>query len=188
MRDLNRQIFGIALGVIGLMFLLVNNHLLWFGWGAIWPVFLMLAGVFFLKVFSTQREDMLLFLGVLFLASGVFFFLFSASILSWSALEFLWPTFPLIGGIALLAVSAVSQRATMSVVVGVAAVVFAAVSYLYTGGGIPSRISAPLVRLWPLVLIASGVLIFLRSRGEGEPQAPVAAEGSTTGDDPPSNG
>lgn len=161
----NSEIFGIFLTVLGVLFLLVNNRLVWFGWDALWPTIPLLIGLFMLRDYHARRSPGQLFRGSLLVLFGVFFFLFSAGILSWQSMEALWPTIPLIIGISLLILSAASSEAP-PVIFGVVLIAFAIVSYLAAGEVIERRISEPFVRVWPLALVGAGVLIYLRGKRE----------------------
>ena len=184
----NQEIFGIFLALLGLLFLLVNNNLLWFGWETLWPAIPFLLGIFLLRVFVARRQPRQLFLGLFLVQFGVFFFLFTSGIRPWESMESLWPTIPLIIGISLLAVSGV-EPASSALVIGLFFVIFSIVSYLSESGAIASRMSEPFVRIWPLVLVVAGVLVYLRARGarisdRGESRADSA--GHTSGTTPDS--
>jgi len=157
---------GIFLISLGALFLLLNNGLLWFGWEAVWPIFPALVGLFLLKVFVGRRKPRQLFTGVFLLLIGVFFFCFTLGIFSWEKMSVLWPTFPLILGASLLALAGVGRHTSSALVVGLAMILFSVLAYMSTSGAIRPRISEPLSRLWPLVLVAAGVLVYLRARKE----------------------
>jgi hypothetical protein len=161
----NSEILGAFLTILGLLFLLVNNHLVWFGWDALWPTIPFLIGVFLLRDYYARRRPGQLLFGSLLALFGIFFLLFSAGILSWESMRALWPTIPLIIGISLLILSAASSEAP-PVIFGVLLVVFAIVAYLAVGEAIDRRITEPFVRVWPLALVGAGVLIYLRGRRE----------------------
>jgi fucose permease len=78
----------------------------------------------------------------------------------------LWPFFPLIAGIALLALGATGDKPGSALVIGIAAVVAAVVCFWAVRDSSDSRVLAPIVRLWPLVLVVAGVLIFNRAKKE----------------------
>ncbi|UCG50845.1 MAG: hypothetical protein JSW58_11645 [Candidatus Latescibacterota bacterium] len=160
----HREIFGIVLALVGLLFLLVNNGLMWFGWGAIWPAFPLLIGVFVLKLYATGRKPEQLFFGLLATGLGIFFFLFSSGAMSWGAMGTLWPVILLLVGIALLALSASGDRPLPALVVGLAVVIGGVFGFLATTGVLGARVLVPIVRLWPLVLIAAGALVFYQAR------------------------
>ncbi|NIM20156.1 MAG: hypothetical protein GTO51_07980 [Candidatus Latescibacteria bacterium] len=164
-RERQKQILGVILVIIGLLFLFVSNHIL-LGWEDVWPLFPLLGGAFFLKLYSVRKESELLFVGTAFLLIGVFFILFTFHILDWTDMGALWPTFPLIGGISFLAVFATRAHPTSPLIVGIAAVFFALVGYLYTGSVISKRAADPFVRLWPLILVVAGIVVYLRAKQE----------------------
>lgn len=160
----NKEVLGILLALVGLLFLLVSNHLLWFGWDAVWPLFLVLAGGFLLKIFSDRKGPDHLFGGLTLLFLGMFFMIFTTGIRSWNGLAALWPTMPMIVGISLLAMAVMKKHSNTPLVIGIVLVGLSIACYMYTAGTISPRVATPFIRLWPLVLIASGVLIFMRSR------------------------
>ncbi|MEE9270018.1 MAG: hypothetical protein V3V49_07130 [Candidatus Krumholzibacteria bacterium] len=160
----NQEVFGIFLAVLGLLFLLVNNNLLWFGWEVLWPTMPFLLGLFLLRVYAARRKPRQLFLGSFLVQFGLFFFIFSSGILPWESMDDLWPTITLITGISLLAVSGVVEPASSALVIGLFFVIFSIVSYLSNSGAIASHLSEPFVRIWPLALVVAGVLVFLRAR------------------------
>ena len=57
-----RKVTGVGLIVIGVLFLLVSNNL-WLGWGNVWPLFPILAGMLFLRVYARNRTPEILFGG-----------------------------------------------------------------------------------------------------------------------------
>ena len=186
----NQEIFGIFLALLGLLFLLVNNNLLWFGWEVLWPAIPFLLGLFLLRLFVAQRKPGQLFLGSFLVQYGVFFFLFTSGIRPWESMESLWPTIPLMTGISLLAVSGVVESASSALVIGLFFVIFSVVSYLSESGAIASRMSEPFVRIWPMALVLAGVLVFLRARGariSGRGESSANATGHTSGTTPDSS-
>lgn len=171
----NREILGIFLAGLGLLFLLVNNGLLWFGWEAIWPLFPLIGGVFLLKVYASGRAPEQLFAGLVMSGLGAFFFVFSTGMLPWGEMRILWPFFPLIAGIGLLALGATGDRPGAALVVGLAAVIAAVVCFWAVRGSSGSRVLTPLIRLWPLVLIVAGWLVYSRAKRERLDAVPAGA-------------
>jgi hypothetical protein len=96
----------------------------------------------------------------------VFFFIFSTGILPWRALTEFWPFFPLIAGIGFLALAGTGERTTSSLVLGIAAVLVAVLGFWTVQGRGGDRVLAPLIRLWPAVIILAGALVFHRARRE----------------------
>lgn len=162
----NPKALGIFLIALGVLFLLLNNGLLWFGWEVVWPIFPLLIGLSLLKVFAGRRKPRQLFTGVFLLLLSLFFFGFTLGIFPWEKMFELWPTFPLILGVSLLALAGVDRHTSSALVVGLAMILFSVLAYMSAGGAIRPRISEPLSRLWPLVLVGAGSLVFLRARKE----------------------
>jgi len=178
----NSEAFGIFLGFLGLLFLLVNNKLVWFGWDALWPLVPLLLGVFMLRDYRARRNPRQLFRGTLLMQFGIFFFIFSSGILSWETMHKLWPMIPLIIGLSLIVLSA-SETDAPPMLFGIVLIVFAVVSFLAYSEVIEPRISAPFVRIWPLALVGAGVLIYLRGRKERlEGQGPPPSSKPDAGD------
>ena len=73
-----QEMFGIFLAILGSLFALVNNNLLWFGWDALWPTIPFLIGLLLLRIYAGRRKPRQLFVGSLLAQFGVFFFLFSS--------------------------------------------------------------------------------------------------------------
>ena len=159
-----QEVLGILFIVLGVLFILVINGLMWFGWEALWPAFPLLIGLFLLRIFVVRRKPRQLFLGTFLTLFSVFFFTFSSGIRGWETMAALWPTFPLITGISLIAVAGVSRDTSSPLVIGLGFIVFAIMGYLGTGGVVSSRLSEPIRRFWPLVLVGVGVLVYLRGR------------------------
>jgi len=163
--DRKRKLTGAGLIVIGVLFLLVSNNI-WLGWGNVWPLFPILAGMLFLRVYARSRTPEMLFGGVATLLMGVFLLFFSLNIVPWSRMDALWPVIPGIAGAALLGVAA-HQRGTGPLITGVIIILFAFLGLLHVTGVIDQRVIAPFIRLWPLVLVAAGIVL-LRTRPAGE--------------------
>lgn len=163
--DRKRKLTGAGLIVIGVLLLLVSNNL-WLGWGNVWPLFPILAGMMFLQVYARNKSPEMLFGGVATLLMGVFLLFFSLGIFSWSHMDSLWPVIPGVAGAALLGVAA-HQRGTGPLISGVVVILFAFLGLLHETGVIDQRVIAPFIRLWPLVLVVAGVVL-LRTRPAAE--------------------
>lgn len=164
--DNKRKVTGIGLIVIGVLFLLVSNNI-WLGWGNVWPLFPILAGMMFLRVYKRNRTPEILFGGVATLLMGVFMLFFSLGIFPWTRMESMWPVIPAIAGISLLAMATAHFRSTASLIMAVVIILFAFLGFLHEGGVINQRVVAPFIRLWPLVLVVAGATL-LRTRPAGE--------------------
>lgn len=161
-----RKFTGIGLIVIGVLFLMVSNDIL-LGWVNVWPLFPILAGMLFLRVYARGKTPEMLFGGISALLMGVFLLFFSLGIFTWSRMEVLWPVMPAIAGIGLLAVAATHHGTTASLIIGVVVILFAFLGFLREGGVINERVVSPFIRLWPLVLVVAGITM-LRTRPKGE--------------------
>jgi hypothetical protein len=161
-----RKVTGVGLIVIGVLFLLVSNNI-WMGWGNVWPLFPILAGMLFLRVYARNRTPEILFGGVATLLMGLFLLFFSMGIFPWSRMDSMWPVIPTIAGISLLAMAAAHYRSTASLIMAVVIILFAFLGFLHEGGFINQRVVAPFIRLWPIVLVVAGATL-LRTRPAGE--------------------
>ena len=182
--DRKRKLTGAGLIVIGLLFLLVSNNV-WLGWANVWPLFPILGGMLFLRVYSRGKTPEMLFGGIATLLMGVFLLFFSLNIFPWSRMDTLWPVIPAIGGVALLAVASAHFRGTGSLITGVVFILFAFLGILHEAGVINQRVISPFIRLWPLVLVVAGVTL-LRTKPAGEDADMKAIrEALEPPDDPP---
>jgi hypothetical protein len=163
-----RKVTGVGLIVVGALFLLVANHVL-IGWEHVWPLFPIAAGVLLLRAFRTGGGANQLVAGLVGVFLGAFLLLFSVGILEWATMGVLWPTIPLVVGLALLASQpARSERGNLFLEIGI--VLFGLIALLFTTETIGPRVAAPFVRLWPLVLIVAGIVI-LKMRADVVPGA-----------------
>ena len=125
---------GIVLILVGLWFLLDRLGLDLPGIGQLWPVFPMLGGLALIAgyVLGRETDPGVLVPGVGGLLVGVFFLLITIGPLRWPDLEYLWPVFPLIGGVTFGVVWLASGRrnsgvlvpAGMGIAVGVVGLLF----------------------------------------------------------------
>jgi hypothetical protein len=70
----------------------------------VWPILPVIGGLFFYLGFLVNpRAYGLVFPGTLFFLCGLFFLPFSLGLLEWESMERLWPVFPLIMGLAFVA-------------------------------------------------------------------------------------
>lgn len=144
---------GISLIALGIAFITAQ----WLGWDRIWPLFPVLGGLGLLVsyVLTGFKDEGLVFLGVLALFVGLFFFGFTLGFWEWDQMRDLWPVFPLIGGVAFIALF-LAQRArdVGSLGVGLAAMIVGVAGLAFTYG----FVSGDIWRYWPVLLILMGVL------------------------------
>ncbi len=90
---------GILLIILGIIFLLPNFTSL--QWQGIWPLFVLLPGVWFLVLYFTDRtkEGLLIPAAVLTVSGGVMLY---CALTSWTAMADLWPLFIMAPGIGFL--------------------------------------------------------------------------------------
>ncbi|RPI49353.1 MAG: hypothetical protein EHM56_12500 [Chloroflexi bacterium] len=144
-----------GLGLIGLGIAFVVAQ--WIGWDRIWPLFPVLGGIGFLAWYALTgfKDEGLVFVGIMALLVGLFFFGFTLGFWEWGQMGDLWPVFPLIGGVAFLALFfAERTRDVGTLGVGCAALIVGVVGLAFTYGLVGSDIW----RFWPLLLILMGVL------------------------------
>jgi hypothetical protein len=145
----------LGLGLIGLGIIFMLG--LWIGWEKIWPIFILAGGVASVVGYAVSgfRESGLVFLGVGAILVGLFFFGFSLGYWDWSDMAWLWPVFPIIGGIAFVALFFADRgRDTGTLGVGCAAFMLGIAGLaVYLG-----LVGREIVRLWPLLLVFLGVV------------------------------
>lgn len=178
-----RPSFGIAITLIavGLFFLL--RELGVFGdrslsFEELWPGILVLAGAAFLIQFflGGTRDPGFVFVGTAAFLLGLFFFLFTLNVelpfstneligpITWNEMEYLWPAFPIIGGIAFVAMSIFSRESDVFWV-GIVAILVGIVAFAFTLGIADG--ADELVKYWPLLLILLGGGMLLRQLFSG---------------------
>jgi len=176
---------ALVLIVLGLWFLMGNLDVKLPGIDAMWPIFPMGAGLWFLVGYVFDRRDPgLIFVGLAATLIGAFFFLFTFGIplpvdrmqegVRWSDMDRLWPTFVVIGGLSFLALFLAQPHHEWGVFsVGAVAVIVGCVAFLFTLGRLTGDIGLMLVKLWPLLLVIAGLAALLQAIF-GRPRSPKA--------------
>lgn len=176
MRD--RPSIGLALVLIllGVFFLLSNIGVLEdleLDIDELWPAFVVLAGLAFLLQFLVggTRDPGLVFVGTAAILLGLFFFLFTLNVelpfefenlrgpIDWDDSEVLWPVYPLIGGVAFVAL-AIFGRDRGALGVGLVAIAVGVIALPFTLGG--GENWEEFARFWPVLLILVGAWQLLR--------------------------
>jgi len=87
-------LFGLFLLFIGTLLILANFGVIEIAWDNIWPLFLLIAGIFFEAGYFVSRKDAgLLVPGGILITYGL---LFSVNVIyGWYLMDNLWPIFPL---------------------------------------------------------------------------------------------
>jgi hypothetical protein len=142
---------GLGLIALGIALLVAQ----WIGWGEIWPLFPLLAGLSFWGgyVATGFKDGGLVFVGTTATLIGLFFFGFTLGYWEWAEMSTLWPVFPLIGGVAFF-ILFLAERDLGALAVGCIALTVGLVGLAVTFGFVGSDI----VKLWPLLLVFGGLV------------------------------
>ena len=161
-------LFGALLVVMGAVLLLWTNGLLP-SFGALWPLLLLIAGIWQLdySLVSDGREATVL-TGMVFTLSGIFVLLRTTGLLE---VEFqrIWPVFMTIAGVSLLAYSFTRQRGHQAVLMvpSVAIVILSLLFLLFSLDILRVSFIDFVSRWWPMLLVLLGAIFLYR----GVPQA-----------------
>ncbi|MFO8064069.1 MAG: DUF5668 domain-containing protein [Spirochaetia bacterium] len=150
-----------------LVFILLGTALLLWnlglvpGFESLWPVLLILLGIWFLyEGYFRHRRDAYVFIGMFILLLGVFL-LAAAAFVSSVAISTIWPVFMTITGLSLFAYGMRRTEATrMSFTVpGVAIVAISLVFLLFSLEIIDRSFSRLVAVYWPVLLILAGAVL-----------------------------
>lgn len=144
---------GLALIGLGIAFILAQ----WIGWEKAWPLFILVGGLAFLVGWAVTgfKDGGLVFVGTAACLVGLFFFGFTLGYWEWEEMEHLWPVFPLIGGIAFLALFLASRARDVGALgLGCAAAIVGIAGLGVTFGFLGMEI----VKFWPLLLVMLGLI------------------------------
>lgn len=135
------------------------------GWEALWPVFPLAGGLASLGnyVFGKQRDPDQVFFGVAAALVGLAFFFITLGPLEYEDLRTWWPVFVLIGSVAFMAQWIAARFRDWG------ALFMAFVTFVVGGASLAITLQllgpeprALLPRLWPVLLILGGAMLFLR--------------------------
>jgi hypothetical protein len=156
-------IWGLIMIAVGSWFLLRRLGFRLPGMGQLWPIFPALVGlsIFVGWLFTPDKRAShgMMIPATINLLVGVFFFLFTLGFVPWSAMGYLWPVFPLIVGIAFFVAWVFSLFRDWGLLVPAGVTATVGIVGLGFTLSAQSGLFAWVVRLWPLALIALGVLI-----------------------------
>ena len=158
---------GILMVTLGLWFFLRNLGFDLPGLGELWPIFTSLAGATFLIAFVTGKSHNagLVFLGTAGILVGLFFFTFTVGPLEWWRMEDYWPAFPLIAGSAFVATWVAGRFRESGLLVPAAVGLLAGVvGFSFTLGWLEEWVMPVIENGWPLVLVATGLLMVFRGK------------------------
>ncbi|MBN1886570.1 MAG: hypothetical protein JW850_01215 [Thermoflexales bacterium] len=161
---------------VGVWFLAQNVGIELPSLGEIWPALLVLGGLVALGnyVSGHNRDSDQIFSAVLGLLLGAFFFVFTLGLslplpgleegVGWEDMARLWPVFPLIVGLAILAQFVVGpKRDWGGLTFGLLALVVGVVALPFTLGMWPADLGLALFKFWPLALIVVGLAALLQA-------------------------
>ena len=155
---------GLIIIAIGVWFLMSSLGVNLPNIGNLWPVFPTLGGFAFLAayLFGNEKDSGFLIPGVGGFLTGLFFFLFTFGIYEWGEMSRLWPVFPLIGGIAFLAMF-MAERDGGLLVPAFGGIGVGIVGLLFTMTGLSL---AWLSTYWPVILIILGIIVLVQNIGK----------------------
>ena len=129
----------------------------------LWPLFVILGGLSMLGSFvlSGLRDSEQVASGVAAFLIGIFFLFFTMGPLDWSMMAALWPVFPLLSGIAMVARFVASLgRQPQSLVRGLGAMAVGVIGLAVT----LTPLGSMLLSLgWPVILVLVGLLVLMRA-------------------------
>ncbi len=131
--------------------------------GGLWPIFPTLAGLVFMAAYfmGSEKDAGLLIPGVSSFLIGIFFFFFTMGVFEWAEMGRLWPIFPLIGGIAFVAVWMAGGRKDFGLLIPAGgALAVGVVGLIFTLGGFNF---ARIANFWPIILIVVGLGILIQN-------------------------
>ena len=175
MRKRSSIIPATVLILLGLFFLLSNLGALEgldLSAEELWPGFVVLAGLAFLfQYLLGARDPGLVFVGTAATLLGLFFFLFTLNVelpfefenvkgpIDWGDSAYLWPAYPLIGGIAFVMMAILSRERDV-LGVGLVAMTVGVVAFFFTLGR-PEGLEE-VAQFWPVLLVLLGGGLLLR--------------------------
>jgi hypothetical protein len=159
-------VIGLMLIVLGLAFFAATQGAFGLDWGNIWPLFPIVVGIGLLvAAFVADNANSragLVVPGTIALLLGSFFLATTTGILSWSDQGTLWPIYPLIVGVSLLAAYAVSGfRQPGYLIPGL---IVSMVGLVFLGVVLTGTAYDYIGKIWPIFVIIAGVLILVLPR------------------------
>lgn len=186
-------VWGLIMIAVGGWFLLRTLGFRLPGMGQMWPIFPTLVGLsmFVGWLFGPDKRANhgVMIPATINLLVGLFFFAFTLGVFPWGWMGILWPVFPLIVGVAFFVAWACSLFSNWGLLIPAAITTTVGIVGLGFTLSLESGLFAWVLRLWPLALIALGVLVLVggllstpgwrsgpRPRGGARPSdAPAAA-------------
>ena len=152
---------GLIIIAIGVWFLLGSMGINLPNIGNLWPIFPTVGGLAFLSayLFGKEKDAGFMIPGVGGLLVGLFFFLFTFGIYEWGEMSRLWPVFPLIGGIAFLAMYLAEKDGGL-LVPAFGGIGVGVIGLLFTMTGLSLDWMGT---YWPVILIIVGLFILAQN-------------------------
>ncbi|MBM3188063.1 MAG: hypothetical protein FJZ90_04995 [Chloroflexi bacterium] len=149
---------GVALILVGAVALLSALGVNWLSMDRLWPVLLILAGIWSLiGGLGIPRKPDSVWFGVTAVLCGGLFLYITVGPAEWGDLARNWPLFPLTAAAGWLAAWALDLRQASNLVAGVVALVVSGIGFMYTYGALGADTGVHIASLWPLILIVLGV-------------------------------
>jgi drug/metabolite transporter (DMT)-like permease len=166
MRKSRRAFWGLVLIVAGVVLLAEGLGSEIPSFDQVWPAILVAGGVAALisYVLGDRRNPAQISLGLAATLAGVLFFFITVGPLEYEDLGAWWPAFVLIGSVAWLGQwAATGFRDWGALFLGLVALVFGAAGVAVALELLGPQTRESLPRLWPVLLIVGGVMVFLRA-------------------------
>lgn len=157
---------ALVLILLGIYLLLAELNVGIPGWDVIWPIFPFAGGLAFLGsfVFGQRRDPGQVFVGTAATLVGLVFFFVTLGPLSYRDLTTWWPVFVLIGSAAFLAQwAAAGFHDWGALFLALVALVVGGAGLAVTLQLLGPQTAELLPRLWPVLLILLGLMVFLRA-------------------------
>jgi hypothetical protein len=155
-------IIGIVFILSGALLLLWRLNLLP-SLGALWPVALILIGLYFLyRVFLQARSRRFILPGMIFTLSGIFFLL-SNTIIPGVTLSRIWPIFMIIAGLSILPYGFGKKETTrIAIIIPACAIIGLSIIFFpFSLRLIDTSFKDFVLTWWPTLLLLSGVILIL---------------------------
>lgn len=150
----NDMLGGLIVVTMGVWFLLSNFGVNVPSLENFWPVFPIIGGIAALGGYfkSGRRVPEILIPGVIVTLTGAFFFLFTTGIVSWEAMQLLWPAFPAIIGLGFLSAWLAGGSSGLIAPAAIT-LAFGAVGFIAAASGLSINFG----KLWPIFMILGGL-------------------------------
>ncbi len=158
------MVVGGILILAGIWALLSTLGVPWASMDQLWPAVLALVGVASIvsALSASPRKSDGVWFGVTAVLSGGVMLYITAGPGEWGDMSWLWPAFPIAGGVGWLAAWLVDVRELSTLVTGLIALVVGGLGFAYTYGLLGAQRASDLARLWPIILVVLGIGLILQ--------------------------